>query len=163
MNRNRWLIGGLVVGLIAVGIIGVARAKQRMAAQQHEQALALAESAPTIVTQASPGAAAAGQPQLAALATSPQTAAAVASGAGAPMPATSGEMGGPIEIQTALSNAGFYQGTIDGKLGPKTQQAIKDFQSAHGLTADGRVGPKTWSALQPFLSAQQSTQPPAAQ
>ena len=158
MNRNRWLIGGLVVGLIAVGFIGIARAKQRMAAQQHEQALALAESAPTIVTQATPS----GQPQLAALATSSQTTAAVAS-ASAPMPSTSGEMGGPIEIQTALANAGFYQGTIDGKLGPKTQQAIKDFQSAHGLTADGRVGPKTWSALQPFLSAQQSTQPPAAQ
>jgi peptidoglycan hydrolase-like protein with peptidoglycan-binding domain len=35
----------------------------------------------------------------------------------------------------------------DGDFGPKTEQAIKDWQSSHGLTADGVVGPKTWKAM----------------
>lgn len=55
------------------------------------------------------------------------------------------------DIQTALKNAGFYAGAIDGKVGPKTKQAIKDFQSANGLKADGVVGPKTSKALQRYL------------
>lgn len=71
------------------------------------------------------------------------------------IPATAGEMGGPIEIQTALANAGYYSGPIDGKVGPMTQQAIQEFQRASGLNADGKVGPKTWAALKPYLSSQQ--------
>lgn len=58
-----------------------------------------------------------------------------------------------IEIQTALKNAGFYTGTVDGKLGPKSKKAIEAFQSANGLKADGKVGPKTWEALSKHLSA----------
>ena len=52
-----------------------------------------------------------------------------------------------IEIQTALKSAGFYAGNIDGKIGPKSKQAIEDFQKANGLKVDGKVGPKTWEAL----------------
>ncbi|MFA4991010.1 MAG: peptidoglycan-binding domain-containing protein [Candidatus Omnitrophota bacterium] len=51
------------------------------------------------------------------------------------------------DIQTALKNAGFDPGPIDGKMGQKTRQAIKDFQAAKGLVADGVVGPKTWAEL----------------
>jgi len=58
-----------------------------------------------------------------------------------------------IEIQTALKNAGFYAGNIDGKLGPKSKKAIEDFQSANGLKADGKVGAKTWEALGKHLNA----------
>lgn len=58
-----------------------------------------------------------------------------------------------IEIQTALKNAGFYKGKIDGSIGPKSKKAIEDFQSANGLKADGKVGPKTWEALSKHLSA----------
>ena len=57
-----------------------------------------------------------------------------------------------IEIQTALKNAGFYSGNIDGKLGPKSKKAIEDFQSANGLKADGKVGAKTWEALSKHLN-----------
>jgi len=52
-----------------------------------------------------------------------------------------------IEIQTALKNAGFYTGNIDGKIGPKSKKAIEDFQKANGLKVDGKVGPKTWEAM----------------
>ena len=31
-------------------------------------------------------------------------------------------------IQTALKNAGYYQGIIDGKMGKKTRSAVKEFQ-----------------------------------
>ncbi|MDD5464843.1 MAG: peptidoglycan-binding domain-containing protein [Candidatus Omnitrophica bacterium] len=58
-----------------------------------------------------------------------------------------------MEIQTALKNAGFYTGTIDGKIGPKSKKAIENFQTANGLKADGKVGPKTWEALSKHLSA----------
>ena len=35
----------------------------------------------------------------------------------------------------------------DGKFGPLTEEAVMEFQTAHGLTADGIVGAKTWAAL----------------
>jgi putative chitinase len=34
-----------------------------------------------------------------------------------------------------------------GKFGPKTETAVKAWQSEHGLTADGVVGDKTWSVI----------------
>lgn len=55
------------------------------------------------------------------------------------------------EIQTALKNAGFYAGAIDGKIGPKTKNAIEEFQKAKGLKVDGKIGPKTWAELQKYL------------
>jgi peptidoglycan hydrolase-like protein with peptidoglycan-binding domain len=60
----------------------------------------------------------------------------------------------PIEIQTALKNANFYTGAIDGKIGPKTKKAVAEFQKANGLAADGRVGPKTWNALNKYLNSE---------
>ncbi len=55
-------------------------------------------------------------------------------------------------IQTALKNAAYYSGAIDGKLGPKSQKAIEDFQRDNSLVADGKVGAKTWSKLQAHLN-----------
>jgi peptidoglycan hydrolase-like protein with peptidoglycan-binding domain len=57
------------------------------------------------------------------------------------------------EIQAALKKAGYYAGSIDGTLGPKSKNAIEEFQKAHGLTADGKVGPKTWAELSKYLNA----------
>lgn len=56
------------------------------------------------------------------------------------------------KIQTALKNAGFYQGAIDGKIGPASKRAIEAFQKSNGLKVDGKVGPKTWAALEPYLN-----------
>jgi murein L,D-transpeptidase YcbB/YkuD len=58
------------------------------------------------------------------------------------------------DIQTALKNAGFYAGSIDGKLGPKTKKAIEEFQKSKALKMDGKVGPKTWAELEKYLVQQ---------
>ena len=54
------------------------------------------------------------------------------------------------EIQQALKNAGFFQGSVDGKMGPVTREAIKEFQRVHGLTDDGVAGRKTWAKLKAY-------------
>ncbi len=61
------------------------------------------------------------------------------------------------QIQTALKNAGIYQGSIDGKLGPASKRAIAAFQTAHNLKADGKVGPVTWAALETYVSGAPQT------
>lgn len=57
-----------------------------------------------------------------------------------------------ISIQKALSKAGFYKGALDGKIGPKTKEAIREFQRRNNLSVDGRVGPKTWAVLKEYLA-----------
>ena len=56
------------------------------------------------------------------------------------------------EVQQALKNAGFYQGTVDGKMGSMTKNAVKEFQRIHGLKADGVVGKQTWAKLHSYAS-----------
>jgi peptidoglycan hydrolase-like protein with peptidoglycan-binding domain len=56
------------------------------------------------------------------------------------------------QIQTALENAGYYKGDIDGKIGRRSRQAIRDFQKANDLMVDGKVGKKTWAALKEYLN-----------
>lgn len=55
------------------------------------------------------------------------------------------------KIQTALKNAGFDPGVIDGKKGSKTTKAVKAFQKANSLIQDGKVGPKVWNKLRKYL------------
>ena len=55
------------------------------------------------------------------------------------------------QIQIALKNAGFDPGAIDGKMGPMTHQAVKEFQKTKGLKPDGVVGLKTWTELGKYL------------
>ncbi|HEX8918556.1 MAG TPA: peptidoglycan-binding domain-containing protein [Chloroflexota bacterium] len=50
-------------------------------------------------------------------------------------------------LQQALQRASFDPGSVDGNFGPNTEQAVRSFQSARGLTVDGVVGPQTWDAL----------------
>lgn len=42
---------------------------------------------------------------------------------------------------------------VDGVFGPGTAQAVKDWQTAHGLSADGIVGDATWSKLFAVIAA----------
>lgn len=55
------------------------------------------------------------------------------------------------QIQKALANAGYNPGAIDGRMGAKTREAIRAFQSANGLTVDGKVGKNTWRLLSRYL------------
>ena len=54
------------------------------------------------------------------------------------------------DIQIALKNAGFYNGSVDGKIGPKTREVIMEFQKQNGLKVDGKVGKNTWEILGEF-------------
>ncbi len=55
------------------------------------------------------------------------------------------------DVQTALQKAGYYDGAIDGKIGRRTIDAVKNFQKEHDLKADGVIGVKTWQALKSYL------------
>lgn len=57
----------------------------------------------------------------------------------------------PRQIQIALKNANFYQGSIDGKMGTKTKEAIRAFQKASGLKIDGIAGKRTLAELKKYL------------
>jgi len=73
-----------------------------------------------------------------------------------PAPTTTlkpGDTGHQVTVlQLALAHLGYSVGKVDGVYGPATEQAVKSFQTAHGLTADGICGPKTIEALKKALS-----------
>ena len=51
------------------------------------------------------------------------------------------------EIQSALAAQGSYKGQPNGKWDAATTQAMKDYQSAHGLTATGKLDALTLQRL----------------
>lgn len=51
------------------------------------------------------------------------------------------------DIQTFLSQQGFYNGSIDGVYGPQTRNAVISFQQSRNLIADGVIGPRTWNTM----------------
>jgi peptidoglycan hydrolase-like protein with peptidoglycan-binding domain len=50
-------------------------------------------------------------------------------------------------VQQALKDKGHDPGAIDGKMGPKTQSALREFQSKEGLKASGRLDAETMAKL----------------
>jgi len=50
-------------------------------------------------------------------------------------------------LQVGLRNRGLYAGTVDGVLGPGTENALRSFQRRVGLAPDGVPGPSTRKAL----------------
>ena len=51
-------------------------------------------------------------------------------------------------LQQKLYSKLYPVGTIDGIFGANTERAVKDFQTANGLSPDGIVGPKTWEKIE---------------
>ena len=64
-------------------------------------------------------------------------------------------------LQRHLTRAGYAPGPIDGRYGPRTEQAVARFQAAHRLQADGIAGPQTLAHLgnQQQLTRHQATRP----
>jgi murein L,D-transpeptidase YcbB/YkuD len=56
-------------------------------------------------------------------------------------------------LQGSLSDAGYYQGEIDGVYGPSTVEAVEALQKAHGLPVTGTVDKATEAALESELAA----------
>ena len=50
-------------------------------------------------------------------------------------------------VQTALQQQGYYQGEVDGLLGPQTRAAIADYQRANGLPETAAVDQPTLQSL----------------
>ena len=50
--------------------------------------------------------------------------------------------------QQQLKYSGLYNGSVDGKMSPETQQAFRQFQQQHGLPQSGTLDERTYTALQ---------------
>ena len=62
------------------------------------------------------------------------------------------------DVQSRLTDLGFYQGELEPFFGPRTEKAVKDFQAQHHIVADGIVGVQTDSIL--FGSRSEQNPPP---
>jgi peptidoglycan hydrolase-like protein with peptidoglycan-binding domain len=59
-------------------------------------------------------------------------------------------------VQKALKHLGYDPGKVDGKDGPNTQDAVREFQARTTIKIDGIVGPETRAALVSALDAAQT-------
>lgn len=57
-----------------------------------------------------------------------------------------------MRVQAALYSKGYDPGAIDGTLGAATKQALREFQTAHGLPASAKMTTATLNALGVSLS-----------
>lgn len=63
------------------------------------------------------------------------------------------------DAQTVLKNIGLYDGSIDGIYGPRTREAVGDFQAQNDLPKSGRLDAPTREKLHQQASAGSSTSP----
>lgn len=59
------------------------------------------------------------------------------------------------ELQKILTEKGYNAGTVDGIIGPNTQQALRGFQESEGLAATGKPDQDTLQALAPDARTQE--------
>ena len=64
------------------------------------------------------------------------------------------------QIQCLLEYLGYDPGVIDGANGPNTEDAVRAFQTAEGLTVDGIPGPLTKAKLLDAVAAGRVYKPP---
>jgi len=68
-----------------------------------------------------------------------------------------GDAGEAVEaLQEDLKTAGYFYGALDGKYGPKTEAAVRAFQTDYLLAADGRAGPVTMGLLSDVVTGKTS-------
>jgi peptidoglycan hydrolase-like protein with peptidoglycan-binding domain len=58
-----------------------------------------------------------------------------------------GQVAAVTDLQNLLRAKGYTYVIADGTFGPKTKQAVIEFQTKSKLKADGIVGTQTWAAL----------------
>jgi N-acetyl-anhydromuramyl-L-alanine amidase AmpD len=63
-------------------------------------------------------------------------------------------------VQDALTKLGYDPGKVDGKDGPNTQKAVREFQAHASIKIDGIVGPETRQALVDELASKAEDTPP---
>jgi peptidoglycan hydrolase-like protein with peptidoglycan-binding domain len=61
-----------------------------------------------------------------------------------------------LALQHLLAEAGVYLGPLNGRFGPKTQRAVKQFQIENKLRPDGVVGTHTREAIAKYLGLLQT-------
>lgn len=61
------------------------------------------------------------------------------------------------ELQARIGSLGFDAGRVDGIFGPRTADALAEFQQNMGLTPDGRCGRETVAELRRLRSPESST------
>lgn len=67
-----------------------------------------------------------------------------------------------VKLQQNLNTLGADpQLTVDGKFGPATETAVRDFQKANGLAVDGIAGPATLAVIETRLNTIRTTPPSA--
>ena len=81
-------------------------------------------------------------------------------GSGAAAPPISRAHG--LALQHKLAQLNYYEGPVDGVLGPQTRAAITDFQRANGLPADGIAGATTMVKIDRQLITGDSRMDPGA-
>jgi peptidoglycan hydrolase-like protein with peptidoglycan-binding domain len=52
-----------------------------------------------------------------------------------------------VKVVQSQLNTHSYGLTVDGAFGSRTEAAVRDYQSRHGLTTDDVVGANTWNRL----------------
>lgn len=59
-------------------------------------------------------------------------------------------------LQEDLDELDYYSGTVTGKFGNLTKEAVRLFQKDHGLTSDGIAGPKTLAKIKSEITGEEA-------
>jgi len=65
-------------------------------------------------------------------------------------------------VQQALKDKGMDPGNVDGKMGPKTQSALREYQKKEGLKESGRLDTETMAKLGVAKTSDTGTTTPSA-
>lgn len=63
-------------------------------------------------------------------------------------------------LQGLLASKGYQPGPVDGLFGPRTHDAVVQYQSDHSLMVDGIVGDQTWASLHDEAQVPPKVSPP---
>ena len=59
-----------------------------------------------------------------------------------------------INLQEFLKDYGFYIAEVDGKFGPQTETALRNFQKKVGIVVDGKFGKETKNKMKAWTGCE---------